>query len=115
MKYNCPNCGAVLEYDKHKCPYCGTSYFDMSCIDFEEGTPFYLKFKANVCGLPIYITQLVVPEIEDVTMIQESREVIGIHGIPISETTTNKQLITSIKFNATPMSNGTLMTMEYKN
>ncbi len=38
---NCPNCGAVYETDKNKCPYCGTSYFDMSFVDFTNGIPFY--------------------------------------------------------------------------
>lgn len=36
-KLNCPNCGAPFEIETHKCPYCGTSYFDMGCIDFEKG------------------------------------------------------------------------------
>ena len=27
---NCPNCGAPLEAEVNKCPYCGTSYFDFS-------------------------------------------------------------------------------------
>ena len=34
---NCPNCGAVYEIDKNKCPYCSTSYYDMSAIDFTNG------------------------------------------------------------------------------
>lgn len=47
---NCPNCGAVYEIDKNKCPYCGTSYYDMSAIDFEDGEPFYLKIKTKMNG-----------------------------------------------------------------
>ena len=42
---NCPNCGAPLEADICKCPYCGTSYFDISAINIDDGEPFYLKLR----------------------------------------------------------------------
>jgi hypothetical protein len=42
---NCPNCGASLESDVCKCPYCGTSYFDISAINIDDGEPFYLKLR----------------------------------------------------------------------
>lgn len=58
---NCPNCGAVYEPEKNKCPYCGTSYYDMSALNFE---PFYLKIKTNMDGKPAYITQLVKPYLD---------------------------------------------------
>lgn len=29
-KYNCVNCGAPIDYEQVKCPYCGTYYFDLS-------------------------------------------------------------------------------------
>lgn len=45
MDRNCPNCGAPYDADLSKCPYCGTSYFDMSCIDIGERRPFYLRLR----------------------------------------------------------------------
>jgi len=33
---NCPNCAAPYDAALNKCPYCGTSYFDMSCIDINS-------------------------------------------------------------------------------
>lgn len=42
---NCPNCGAPLEADICKCPYCGTSYFDISALSIGDREPFYLKLK----------------------------------------------------------------------
>ena len=45
MDRNCPNCGAPYDVDLSKCPYCSTSYFDMSCIDIGEQRPFYLKLR----------------------------------------------------------------------
>lgn len=44
---NCPNCGAPYKTELNTCPYCGTSYFDMSAIDISENKPFYLKLKIN--------------------------------------------------------------------
>ena len=42
---NCPNCGAPEDVELNKCPYCGTSYFDMSAIDMEMHEPFFLKIR----------------------------------------------------------------------
>lgn len=44
---NCPNCGAPYDINLNTCPYCKTSYFDMSCIDIDDREPFYLKLKIN--------------------------------------------------------------------
>lgn len=44
MQTNCPNCGAPLDLDRVKCPYCGTRYYDMAIAD---GEPFYLRYKIN--------------------------------------------------------------------
>lgn len=40
---NCPNCGAPITSEK--CPYCGTVFYDFSCIDI--GSPSYIKLKYN--------------------------------------------------------------------
>ena len=42
---NCPNCGGVIDSSQNKCSYCGTSYFDLSCIDVDNSKPVYLKIK----------------------------------------------------------------------
>ena len=56
---NCPNCAAPYEINLNKCPYCGTSYYDLSALDFTTHEPFYLKIKTEMNGMPCYITQLV--------------------------------------------------------
>lgn len=40
---NCPNCGGVIRLDADKCPFCGTPYYDISCIPLNK--PFVLRFK----------------------------------------------------------------------
>lgn len=64
MNRNCPNCAAPYDTQLNKCPYCGTSYFDLSSIDLTLKEPFYLKIKAPIGGKDYYITQLVQPNCE---------------------------------------------------
>ena len=40
---NCINCGAPIESETIKCPYCGTSYFDFTDIDIRS--PVILRIK----------------------------------------------------------------------
>lgn len=56
---NCPNCGAALDSAVCKCSYCGTSYFDISAIDVDSSTPFYLKMRATIAGKPVIVSTLV--------------------------------------------------------
>jgi hypothetical protein len=58
---NCVNCGAPFNIELNKCPYCGTSYFDMSCLDLDSGKPFALKIKTKINGKNCFITQMVRP------------------------------------------------------
>lgn len=41
---NCINCGAPLETEVDKCPYCGTSYFDIGAFQL-TGEPVILKIR----------------------------------------------------------------------
>ena len=61
---NCPNCAAPLQVEQIKCPYCGTSYIDMSCIDLESHEPFYLKI--NMHGYQMIA--MVRPEVANMTI-----------------------------------------------
>ncbi len=47
MLTKCLKCGTAMEYDQHKCPSCGTSYFDMSCIQFGKDSFVYLKLNIS--------------------------------------------------------------------
>ena len=44
---NCLNCGAPYDINENKCPYCGTSYYDLSALDLSNNEPCYLKIKIN--------------------------------------------------------------------
>lgn len=69
---NCPNCGAPFELGVDQCPFCGTIYFDLSCIDFTNGKPIFLKIKTRLFGgNTATITQKVLPELNAIRMEME--------------------------------------------
>ena len=46
MRTNCPNCGAVMNGELYKCPYCGTQYIDFATIQ-ADGAPTVLRIKTK--------------------------------------------------------------------
>ena len=42
---NCPNCGAPIDYEQNKCAFCGTLYYDFSCMSMNQ--PFFLRIKLD--------------------------------------------------------------------
>ena len=107
---NCPNCGAIYEIDKNKCPYCGTSYYDMSAVDFESGEPFYLKIRTNINGQQVCITQLVKPILNTIAMSTDTVDCYA-NNAKITSYISNKSLTTNISFIGIADQNGNLMTM----
>lgn len=77
---NCINCSAPLELGEYKCPYCGTLYLDLTMIDFDNKTPFFLSIKQN----GMLITQKVRPETADMTITSEPVYATGRNGKLIS-------------------------------
>lgn len=43
-KTNCINCGAAKDTSEIKCPFCGTTYLDLTAIDFASGDPVVCEF-----------------------------------------------------------------------
>ena len=59
---NCLNCGAPLQSDANKCPYCGTSYLDIYGLKLDGRTPIVLKFGTEYNGHKAIISALVTAE-----------------------------------------------------
>ena len=110
---NCPNCGHPILPEESKCPYCDTSYFDMSAIDLSEEKPFYLKFRTKDSnGKNIIITQFVKPRLTEMTLSADSVECLGSKGNPIlSRNITSQTLSTNLELVAIPDKNNSLMTV----
>ena len=116
MKINCPNCAAPIEPELNKCPYCGTTYFDMSCIDFENEKPFYLKIKTKWNGIDCYITQFVKPKLTTIEQSCSIEEFRSGKGNPlIMSSVVEKGLTTNVSFSGIPFGNNKLMRVEIKN
>lgn len=114
-KRNCPNCGAVYEINKNKCPYCDTSYFDLSSLNFTDQKPFYLKVRMNIGGQNIYITQLVRPILENMQVTTNYCYALDSYNKPIATFKNDSCLNTNIKFEAIPDENNNLFTMVIDN
>lgn len=99
---NCPNCAAPYDVELNKCPYCGTSYYDLSALDLSAQEPFYLKIKVDMDGKPYYITQLVRPRMDNILMEFNSNTVEYRRGIgnKVAEVVRSNSLITNLSFEA---------------
>lgn len=111
---NCPNCGYPILQEGNKCPYCGTSYFDMSAIDFSEEKPFYLKFKTKGSnGEDVIITQFVKPKFGSITISTEYEEAKGLKkNQTLGKWANSSTATTSIEFVAIPDKENRLVIME---
>lgn len=114
MNRNCPNCAAPYDVQLNKCPYCGTSYFDLSSIDLTLKEPFYLKIKAPIGGKDYYITQLVQPncEIEIVAESNTTYATGGLGNTKLIAFQTVPSLKTKLSFEATKIIKEEFMTIE---
>ena len=106
---NCPNCAAPYDPAENRCPYCGTAYFDMSTVDFDNREPFYLKIKVN----GYTITQLVIPETCAFSSVSEQLEARGgladrvLYQMPIST-----KYLTQLGFAGIAQKDGTVFAAE---
>ena len=96
-KLNCPNCGAPISTVDNKCPYCNTSYFDLSSIDINNNEPFYLKIRMGKMTL----TQLVkvLPDMS-INLESNSCSICNSSGDKLYEFTTSNNMFINLNFEA---------------
>lgn len=113
-KRNCPNCAAPYDVALSKCPYCGTSYFDLSAIDLTGGEPIYLKMKIKLGNKDCVITQLVKPSCDvSITYEYDSSYAYGGLGNNKLINFKNSQILkTYLNFESIPDKKNNLMTFE---
>ena len=82
-KTNCVNCGAAKDASEIKCPFCGTTYLDLTAIDFASGDPvvcqFVLPDSIRLCGSDrrVIMSMLAVPQLEEISMTTNTVDVCG--------------------------------------
>lgn len=92
---NCPNCGAPYKTELNTCPYCGTSYFDMSAIDINEGKPFYLKLKT---GNFVFTSKVKVDSNIQIEVITDDYSACNHNGEEIYNIVANRYLNVDMRF-----------------
>ena len=92
---NCPNCGAPYDVILNRCPYCGTSYFDLSAIDICSAEPFYLKLKS---GNATYTSKVVVKEDASITISKDVADVVNGWGDVVGRVVTSQSVDIDIGF-----------------
>lgn len=104
---NCLNCGAPLEIGEVKCPYCGTTYYDLSAIDFNSNEPIFLTIKKD----NILITQKVKPQTFSFESSCDEVFATDHKGHRLMALKTNMTLDTNITFTAIPDKHNRLVVM----
>ena len=64
-KTNCVNCGAAKEINEIKCPFCGTTYLDLTAIDFSSNAPVVCEFVMPY-GKQV-VQMFAIPRLEEIT------------------------------------------------
>lgn len=65
-KTNCINCGAAKDTEEIKCPFCGTTYIDLTSIDFSSKDPVACSFKMPFNDEQI-LTFIAIPQLDSIT------------------------------------------------
>ena len=66
-KTNCVNCGAAKDTSEIKCPFCGTTYLDLTAIDFSSNAPVVCEFVLPYVKDRIILSTLAVPELKEIS------------------------------------------------
>ena len=82
-KTNCINCGAAKDTAEIRCPFCGTTYLDLTAIDFSSDAPvvcqFVLPETYQIQGIEgkLVMSMMAIPKLEEM---REETEDIVCHG-----------------------------------
>lgn len=113
---NCPNCGAPYDLELIKCPYCGTSYFDLSFIDFDTTEPFYIKIRREIIFKgqkhPCVFTINVLPEIMETEITQDFIYATGPYNATMASFTLNSNVSLNLGFRGVPNQKGEIMRLK---
>lgn len=113
MRTNCVNCGAAIDTSVTKCPFCGTSYFDLTSIDFSSPSPAYFHLKIPSSHGDLLMTMLARPKLEDMTIEEDGMKITGGRGEALWWYTSEKRVALGISIHPVPMpDNNTLFTVE---
>ena len=103
---NCPNCGAPYNPLLNACPYCGTSYFDLTSLDLINKQPVFLKLKTLFDNKPVELTLLVRPELSSIEINTDTEYVYtGLGNSKLVKSQTNQSVVPVLTFTGLPFGN----------
>ena len=82
-KTNCVNCGAAKDTSEIKCPFCGTTYLDLTAIDFASGDPVVCEFvlptsvRLGDSEGRVVMSMLARPQLDEITQTANRVDVFG--------------------------------------
>ena len=79
-KTNCINCGAAKDVDEIKCPFCGTTYLDLTAIDFSSDDPVVCQFVLPYSEPRTVLSMLAIPRLNSITAEPSYYEIYGGYG-----------------------------------
>lgn len=110
---NCPNCGSPYDPFLNTCPYCGTSYFDLTSINLTDKQPVFLKIKTLFNNQPVTVTLFVKPELKSIEINTDIRYAYGgLHNSKTANFQTNQTVVPVISFTGIPFGNDNEMLMQ---
>ncbi len=121
-KTNCINCGAAKDTSEIKCPFCGTTYLDLTAIDFDSGNPVVCQFvlpnqsrRGDYDGRFI-MSMLATPVLEEITTQANTVDVSGALGTHIASFVTSYDINIGVSFKPVCRQNESkqLITLEYQ-
>ncbi len=123
-KTNCINCGAAKDTSEIKCPFCGTTYLDLTAIDFSSDDPVVCQFVLPEEFRPGFrgakgrfiMSMLARPQLENITMQANTVDVSGSFGNHIASFVTDYDINIGVSFKPVCRQNESkqLITLEYR-
>lgn len=119
-KTNCINCGAAKDTSEIKCPFCGTTYLDLTSIDFSSNDPVVCQFvlpdsfHRGVSGKMV-MSMVAVPRLESIEQKVDTVDAFNGYGAKLVSAVNNCDINMGVSFLPVARGvNGTLFTLEVK-
>ena len=97
-KTNCVNCGAAKDIDALKCPFCGTTYLNMTDIDFTSDDPVVCQFVMPWTTDRVVMSMLARPRLREITMESNPVTICGVSGYPLMTYSDRYEMNVGIEF-----------------
>lgn len=111
MRTNCVNCGAAIDVDADKCPFCGTSYFDLTAIDFTSRSPVALRLRVPFGKDKATVSMLAIPELGSINQTANTVDIYGGAGYKLASMVSSYDVNIDLSFHAVDRDN-TLCTIK---